>query len=142
MKKHSRFVLTATVLALFLLIAGQGLCKDTKLLFATGGVSGTFYPLGGAIAQVWNQKIAGLNVTVQATGGSLENVRLLGSKDAEVAICMNDIAYYGQHPPHGGPHVRLLLRDRGRHYSACVPGGHGRGCHRQIGPDENGSECD
>lgn len=79
-----------------LFMAGQGLCGDAKLLFATGGVSGTFYPLGGAIAQVWNQKITGLNVTVQATGGSLENVRLLGSKGAEVAICMNDIAYYGQ----------------------------------------------
>jgi hypothetical protein len=96
MKKRSRIVATAIVLALFLLIAGPGFCKDTKLLFASGGVSGTFYPLSGAIAQVWNQKIPGLNVTVQATGGSLENVRLLGSKDAEVAICMNDIAYYGQ----------------------------------------------
>jgi TRAP transporter TAXI family solute receptor len=59
-------------------------------------VAGTFYPLGGTIAQVWNQKIPGLNVTVQATGGSVENVRLLGSKGAEIAICMNDIAYFGQ----------------------------------------------
>lgn len=96
MKKRSNIVLTAIVLVLFLLATGQGFCKDEKLLFATGGVAGTFYPLGGAIAQVWNQKIPGLNVTVQATGGSLENVRLLGSKGAEVAICMNDIAYYGQ----------------------------------------------
>ena len=96
MKKRSSILLTAIVLTLFLLTTDQGFCKDEKLLFATGGISGTFYPLGGAIAQVWNQKIPGLNVTVQATGGSLENVRLLGSKDAEVAICMNDIAYYGQ----------------------------------------------
>jgi uncharacterized protein len=96
MKKRSGIVVTALVLAFLLLIAGQGFCKDTKLLMATGGVAGTFYPLGGAIAQVWNQKIPELNVTVQATGGSLENVRLLGSKGAEVAICMNDIAYYGQ----------------------------------------------
>ena len=96
MKKRSGIVMTALILSFFLLIAGQAFCKDTKLLMATGGVSGTFYPLGGAIAQVWNQKIPELNVTVQATGGSLENVRLLGSKGAEVAICMNDIAYYGQ----------------------------------------------
>lgn len=96
MKKRSRIFLAALVPVLFLTIAGHGLCQDSKLLFATGGIAGTFYPLGGAIAQVWNQKIPGLNVTVQATGGSLENVRLLGSKGAEVAICMNDIAYYGQ----------------------------------------------
>jgi uncharacterized protein len=84
------------VLSLALLGATEGLSATTELLFATGGVSGTFYPLGGAIAQVWNKQIPGLNVTVQATGGSLENVRLLGGKGAEIAICMNDIAYYGQ----------------------------------------------
>ena len=76
--------------------AAPALAQQTKLLFATGGVAGTFYPLGGTIAQVWNQKIPGLNVTVQATGGSVENVRLLGSRGAEIAICMNDIAYFGQ----------------------------------------------
>ncbi|HHV78659.1 MAG TPA: TAXI family TRAP transporter solute-binding subunit [Firmicutes bacterium] len=70
--------------------------KEVKLLFATGGTSGSYYPLGGAMAQVWNQKIPGLNVTVQATGASVENVRLLGSKNAEIALCMSDIAYYGQ----------------------------------------------
>ncbi len=95
MKRQSCLSITI-VLTLVLTVAGGAVAADSKLLFATGGVSGTFYPLGGAIAQVWNQKISGLNVTVQATGGSLENVRLLGSKDAEVAICMNDIAYYGQ----------------------------------------------
>ena len=89
-------MLALIILFFSVLFVAEGSCKETKLLFATGGVAGTFYPLGGAIAQVWNQKIPGLNVTVQATGGSLENVRLLGSKGAEIAICMNDIAYYGQ----------------------------------------------
>ena len=70
--------------------------KETRLLFATGGTSGSYYPLGGAMAQVWNKRIQGLSVTVQATGGSVENVRLLGNKNAELALCMSDIAYYGQ----------------------------------------------
>ncbi|NPV71633.1 MAG: TAXI family TRAP transporter solute-binding subunit [Firmicutes bacterium] len=70
--------------------------KEAKLLFATGGTSGSYYPLGGAMAQVWNKKIEGLSVTVQATGASVENVRLLGNKNAELALCMSDIAYYGQ----------------------------------------------
>lgn len=88
----------AIVLAVSLMIllgAAEGFAAR-ELLFATGGVSGTFYPIGGAIAQAWNKHIPDLNVTVQATGGSLENVRLLGSKGADVAICMNDIAYYGR----------------------------------------------
>lgn len=66
-----------------------------NLLFATGGIAGTFYPLGGAIAQVWNKKIPNLNVTVQATGGSVENIRLLGRKGADLVLSMNDIAFYG-----------------------------------------------
>jgi uncharacterized protein len=84
------------VLAILFFMATPGMAKETKLLFATGGISGTFYPLGGAIAQVWNQKIPDLNVTVQASGGSVENVRLLGTQGAEIGLCMNDIAYYGQ----------------------------------------------
>ncbi len=82
-------------LGMVLLSAPHGFSAK-EMLFATGGVSGTFYPIGGAIAQVWNKNIPDLNVTVQATGGSLENVRLLGSKGAEIAICMNDIAFYGR----------------------------------------------
>ena len=42
MKKRSSILLTAIVLTLFLLTTGQGFCKDEKLLFATGGISGTF----------------------------------------------------------------------------------------------------
>jgi uncharacterized protein len=84
------------IIPVLFFVATPGLAKETKLLFATGGISGTFYPLGGAIAQVWNQKVPDLNVTVQATGGSVENVRLLGTQGAEIGLCMNDIAYYGQ----------------------------------------------
>jgi uncharacterized protein len=102
MKRESRFWrkgkigVSFLVLGMVLAMATGSWAQQNKLLFATGGIAGTFYPLGGAIAQVWNQKIPGLNVTVQASGGSVENVRLLGSGNAELALCMNDIAYYGQ----------------------------------------------
>ncbi len=100
MKKIFRIAGAFPVFLLMLLLVfgftSAGLAAEAKLLFATGGIAGTFYPLGGAIAQVWNQKIPGLNVTVQATGGSVENARLLGTKGAELALCMNDIAFYAQ----------------------------------------------
>jgi len=91
-----KFLALLLALLVSFAIAPESLAKEAKLLFATGGVAGTFYPLGGAIAQVWNQKVPGLNVTVQSSGGSVENVRLLGTQGAEVGLCMNDIAYYGQ----------------------------------------------
>lgn len=71
---------------------GQGEEKKAEvkeLLMATGGTGGTYYPLGGAIADVWNKNVEGVNVTVQSTGASVENLRLLGSKETELAMAMN-----------------------------------------------------
>jgi len=68
--------------------SGEGV-TSTKLLMATGGTGGTYYPLGGAIAETWNNHIDGLNVTVQSTGASVENIRLIGSGETEVAMAMN-----------------------------------------------------
>ncbi|MCL5045683.1 MAG: TAXI family TRAP transporter solute-binding subunit [Actinobacteria bacterium] len=69
--------------------------KPVDMVFATGGTGGTYYPFGGAIAKVWKDKIPGLNATIQATGGSVENVRLLGKKEVELAFSQNDTAYQG-----------------------------------------------
>ncbi|OEF96902.1 hypothetical protein BHF71_04020 [Vulcanibacillus modesticaldus] len=61
----------------------------TRYLMATGGTGGTYYPLGGAIAETWNKYIDGLNVTVQSTGASVENIRLIASGETELAMAMN-----------------------------------------------------
>ncbi len=66
--------------------------KKAELLFATGGTAGTYYPLGGAIAKVWNDNVPTVNVTVQASGASVENIRLLDKKEADLALAMNNIA--------------------------------------------------
>ncbi|WP_366922723.1 TAXI family TRAP transporter solute-binding subunit [Metallumcola ferriviriculae] len=63
--------------------------KETKLLMATGGTGGTYYPLGGAMAETWSNHIEGLKVTVQSTGASVENIRLLSNKQTELAMAMN-----------------------------------------------------
>ncbi len=63
---------------------------DVKMVLATGGTAGTYYPFGGAMAKIWNSKIPGMNVTAQATGASAENVRLVNKKEAEIAIVQSD----------------------------------------------------
>ena len=63
-------------------------------ILATGGTSGTYYPFGGAMAQVWNDGIEGMTVTAQATGASAENLRLIGKSEAEFAIVQNDVMDY------------------------------------------------
>lgn len=76
--------------------AGGALPKPTgkQLAFLTGGTAGTYYPYGGAIANIWSQSDIGVNVTVEASGASVENIRLLSEKKADIALVQNDIADY------------------------------------------------
>jgi len=92
MKKY--IVLTlAVVLVMSVAITGCAPQK-TNLILATGGTSGTYYPFGGSMAQIFNSKIQNMNVTAQATGASVENLKLIGQKEAELAIVQNDMTDY------------------------------------------------
>ena len=70
------------------------LTKEYKMSLATGGTAGTYYPYGGAIASLWSKNLKGVTVTAETTGASVENQRLLGSKQVELALTQNDIADY------------------------------------------------
>ena len=60
----------------------------------TGGTAGTYFPLGGAFAEIWNNTIPGVNATAQSTGASVANINLLIDGKVEVVIVQNDIAMY------------------------------------------------
>ena len=68
--------------------------QNYDLIIATGGTGGSYYPYGGAIAQVLTDNIAGVNATATATGASAENCRNLNSKEADLAIVQNDVLDY------------------------------------------------
>ena len=66
---------------------------DGRLNMATGGTSGVYFPLGGAISQTLGNKSDGkFSVTAQATGASGENMRLVEGGEVDVAIVQNDVA--------------------------------------------------
>lgn len=90
MKKRLSILLV--VILLFTITACSK--PQTNLILATGGTSGTYYPFGGAMAQIFNSKIENMNVTAQATGASVENCKLLGKNEAELAILQNDMLDY------------------------------------------------
>ena len=84
----------AAVLGLALLATSCSGTTNKNYILATGGTSGTYYPFGGAIANIWNTKLANMNVTAQATGASAENLRLINKGEAEYAIVQNDVMDY------------------------------------------------
>ncbi len=89
MKKSFLVVLAAVVL-----LSGCKKQNSKNFILATGGTSGTYYPFGGAMAQIWNEGIPGMNVTAQATGASAENLRLISNGEAEFATVQNDVMDY------------------------------------------------
>lgn len=64
------------------------------LTIVTGGTGGTYYPLGGAIANIINENIDNTRSNVESTGGSVANIRLLSDKEAQLAFVSADSAYY------------------------------------------------
>jgi len=64
------------------------------LNIATGGTAGTYYPLGGALSEIWNKNVPGVNSTAQSTGASVANINLLKENKADIIFVQNDITYY------------------------------------------------
>lgn len=92
MKKF--FKVSTLLLTSVLMLAGCSKNAKKDYILATGGTGGTYYPFGGAIANIWNTKIENMNVTAQATGASAENLRLINKGEAEYAIVQNDVMDY------------------------------------------------
>ena len=86
----------ALLLALTMVFALCACGKSaTKLTYATGGTSGTYYGFSGVIANVLNEKLKDtLSLNVESTGASKANIQLLASGDADIAIVQNDVMYY------------------------------------------------
>jgi TRAP transporter TAXI family solute receptor len=71
---------------------------QAKTVFATigtGGITGVYYPTGGAIARMVNEKrdTYGIRATVEATGGSVFNVNAVMSGDLEFGVVQSDRQY-------------------------------------------------
>ncbi len=96
--KKKFLVLSCLVVLGLVLVAcsgGEEAADQTKFLsIATGGTSGTYYPIGGAIAKIINDDVTDVQASAQSTGASVTNTRLILNKEVELAILQNDIANY------------------------------------------------
>ena len=67
--------------------------QESRISITTGGTGGVYYPLGGGMANILSKYVPGLQVTAEVTGGSVDNLKLLGAGKSEVAFSMVDATW-------------------------------------------------
>lgn len=110
-------VLRATILGLALAALaslGPASAQDkTTLSIGTGGTGGVYYPMGGGLANLLTKYVPGYQATAEVTGGSVDNLKLIGAGKAEVGFSMVDAsldALKGEDKFKGNPiAVRALM---------------------------------
>ena len=88
-------LLSIAALALLSAVVPAAHAQDIKLSISTGGTGGVWYPMGGAMANVLSKHMKSTAATAEVTGGSVDNVRLLGTNKTEIAFSMVDTAWEG-----------------------------------------------
>lgn len=76
---------------------GEASGKDAYLSLGTGGVTGTYYPLGGAFANIITNNIDGYTCTAESTGGAVENAWLLARGEIDIGFVDALDLYQAQH---------------------------------------------
>ncbi|HAK45597.1 MAG TPA: C4-dicarboxylate ABC transporter substrate-binding protein [Spirochaeta sp.] len=90
-RKTIIIALVALLLAPLAVFAG-GQAENTFVTIGTGGVTGVYYPTGGAISRMINAKYDeyGIKATVESTGGSVYNINAVLSGDLDFGVAQSD----------------------------------------------------
>jgi TRAP transporter TAXI family solute receptor len=86
--KSWKSVLLALAATLGLALAVQA----QNISIATGGTGGVYYPMGGGLAAALSKYVPGMSATAEVTGGSVDNLKLIGSGKPYVGFTMTDAA--------------------------------------------------
>ncbi len=89
-------------LAMALLVAssfgtGSAIAQDTTFVtIGTGGVTGVYYPTGGAICRLVNKgrKEHGVRCSVESTGGSVYNINTIRGGELDMGVAQSDWQYH------------------------------------------------
>lgn len=92
-------VITPSVCALLAGLVLSLSAAGQTISIATGGTGGVYYPMGGGMAAVLSKHVPGMQVTAEVTGGSVDNLKLIGSGKPYIGFTMTDAsqdAYRGE----------------------------------------------
>ena len=76
-------------------LAGSAQAQQKFITVGTGGVTGVYYAVGGAICRLMNKDRAktGMRCSVESTGGSVFNVNAIKSGDLDFGMSQSDVEY-------------------------------------------------
>ena len=90
--KRKAFAISALAVSAALIAGAAFAQQGLNIAIATGGTGGVYYPLGGGMANVLSKHVPGMQASARVTGGSVDNLKLIGSQQSEVALVMVDAA--------------------------------------------------
>ncbi len=72
-----------------------GAAEQSFITIGTGGVTGVYYPAGGAICRLVNQgrQEHGIRCTVESTGGSVYNANMINTGDLDMGVVQSDVQH-------------------------------------------------
>lgn len=95
MTKTTRALVKLSLALAFALSAGWtsgAFAQQRTMAIGTGGTGGVYYPLGGAVANVLSKNLPNVQATAEVTGGSVDNLKLIGTGKNELGFTMADAA--------------------------------------------------
>jgi TRAP transporter TAXI family solute receptor len=99
MKRFFMFLLAFGAAVSFVPVS-QAAVQNQFVTIGTGGVTGVYYPTGGAICRLVNKtrKEHGIRCSVESTGGSVYNLNAIRAGELDMGVAQSDVqyhAYYG-----------------------------------------------
>ncbi len=74
---------------------GPAAAQDKFITIGTGGVTGVYYAVGGAVCRLMNQTRADTHIrcSTESTGGSVFNINAIQSGDLDFGLSQSDVQY-------------------------------------------------
>lgn len=91
--------LFSTIAAALIATASAAVAQQQFVSIGTGGVTGVYYPTGGAICRLVNKdrKEHGIRCSVESTGGSIYNINTVRSGELEFGVAQSDWQFHAYH---------------------------------------------
>lgn len=91
-----RIPLSSVLVGFISLVISLTAHAEQFITIGTGGVTGVYYPTGGAICRLVNKdrKTHGIRCSVESTGGSIYNINTIRAGELDLAIAQSDWQYH------------------------------------------------